>query len=291
MESNSLAQKLQNLVPNEGVIADIIPRVDLFRISASSPRTPQHYEPGILILAQGHKKIFIGDEVFKYDPMHYLVLSVPLPLECETTAPKAKPLLGLKIKVDAAIIGEVLLGIEEERPTENATYPALYAAPLNDALINASMRLLDSLRDNSDGNFLGPMCVKEIIYRVLRGKNGHALKAMAIKNQKFFQIARILNRIHDSYSEKINLDALAQESGMSISSFHTAFKSVTNITPLQYIKSVRLHKARMLMKTDGLSAYKAAFEVGYESPSQFNREYKRLFGETPAKDVILSGSL
>ena len=290
MESNSLAQILQQLLPNEGVIPDIIPRVDLFRISASSPRTPQHYEPGILILAQGHKRVFIGDEVFQYDPLHYLVLSVPLPLECETTAPRAKPLLGLKIKVDAAIIGEVLLGIEE-LSKEKAIYPALYAAPLNDALLSASMRLLDSLRDNSDGNFLGPMCVKEIIYRVLRSENGNALKALAIKNQKFFQIASVLNRIHESYSAKIDLDALAQDSGMSISSFHSAFKSVTHITPLQYIKNIRLHKARMLMQTDGRNAYKAAFEVGYESPSQFNREYKRLFGVTPAKDVILSGSL
>lgn len=129
------------------------------------------------------------------------------------------------------------------------------------------------------------MIAKEIIYRVLCGEKGDALRALAFQNQKFFQIARILDRIHEFYNKKLDLNTLAKAAGMSISAFHSNFKSVTNISPLQYIKNIRLHKARLLMLENGVNAHNAAFNVGYESPSQFNREYKRLFGRPPGQDV------
>lgn len=286
MNQNRMIELLNSLVPDEGVIHDVIEKVDLFRITRSSPRSPLNYEPSIIILAQGQKRVFIGDDVFTYDPLHYLVLSVPLPLECETTASIEKPMLGLTVKVDAATVGDILLAIDDIQHNSKSLPKGIYSAALDDNLIDATTRLLEIVSSPTDGRFLGPMIVREIIYRVLCGEKGDALRALAFRNQRFFQIARILDKIHESYNKKLNLNTLALEAGMSISALHTSFKAVTNTSPLQYIKNVRLHKARILMIEEGVKAYNAAFHVGYESPSQFNREYKRLFGVTPGKDAI-----
>lgn len=286
MNPDRMVQLLDRLVPGEGVFEDIIENVDLFRITSSTPRLPQNYSPGIIILAQGQKRVFIGDEVYVYNPLNYLVLAVPLPLECETTASPEKPMLGLKIKVDAKIVGEILLTIDSVQQKIKSIPRCIYSAPLDDQMADATVRLLEAMSSKADSRFLGPMIVREIIYRVLCGDKGEALRSLALRNQRFFQIARILDKIHNSYDKKLDLNLLATESGMSISAFHSSFKSVTSMAPLQYIKNVRLHKARMLMIEEGISAYNAAINVGYESPSQFNREYKRLFGLTPGKDAV-----
>jgi AraC-like DNA-binding protein len=286
MKPKRMVEILSSLVPQEGVIQDIIKGVDVFRITESYPRSPQKYDPGIIILAQGQKRIYIGDEEFTYDPLHYLVLSVPLPLECETNAQKDKPLLGLKVKVDSATVGEILLALDDDKHTTSAVPQSVYSAPLDPYLTDAAVRLLEALLSPKDRRFLGPMIVREIIYRVLCGEKGDALRALAFRHQRFFQISRTLDKIHEMYGKKLDLNSLAREAGMSISAFHSTFKSVTKISPLQYIKNVKLHKARLLMIEEGINANNAAYKVGYESPSQFNREYKRLFGITPAKDAI-----
>lgn len=286
MNSDKMIQLLDNLVPEEGVMENVIDKVNLFRITNSSSRTPLNYEPSIIILAQGKKRVFIGDEVITYDPLNYLVLSVPLPLECETFASAEKPMLGLTVKVDPATVGEILLAIDDVHHNGKSVPKGIFSAALDSHLIDATVRLLETLSSPRDSRFLGPAIVREIIYRVLCGEKGDALRALAFRNQHFFQIARILDKIHESYDKKLDLNSLAGEAGMSISSFHSSFKAVTDTSPLQYIKNVKLHKARMLMMEEGSSAYNAAFHVGYESPSQFNREYKRLFGITPGKDAI-----
>ncbi len=286
MQQNKMTGLLERLVPEEGVIKDIINSVDLFRITSSSPRNPQKYEPSIIILAQGNKRIFVGDEVFSYDPMNYLVLSVPLPLECETNAEPDKPLLGVRIEVDAATIGEMLLKMDDTQEHTTAIPKAVYSAPLDDKISDAVIRLLEAVSSPQDKKYLAPMIKNEIIYRVLCGEKGEALRALAIRDQRFFRIAKTLDVIHTSYGDKLELGSLAKLAGMSISAYHSGFKSVTNSSPLQYIKNVRLHKAKLLMTEEGLNANNAAYNVGYESPSQFSREYKRLFGVTPARDVM-----
>lgn len=286
MNQNRMIELLDNLVPKEGVVHDIIEGVNLFRITKSTPRSPINYEPSIIILAQGQKKVFIGDEVLVYDPLNYLVLSVPLPLECETTASIEKPMLGITIKVNASSIGEILLAIDDNQNSITTLPKGIYSDSIDDIMSNAIIRLLETLSSSKDRRFLGSMIVKEIIYRVLCGKKGDALKALAIRNQRFFQIARIIDKVHKLYSNKFDLDSLAYEAGMSISLFHSSFKAVTKNSPLQYIKNVKLHKAKLLMIEEGINAYEASMRVGYESPSQFNREYKRLFGITPGRDAI-----
>ncbi|EPG75523.1 AraC-type transcriptional regulator N-terminal domain protein [Leptospira fainei serovar Hurstbridge str. BUT 6] len=280
-----LADHLKRLIPKEQSIASGIKGVRLFRIDQSAPKLQKAYEPGIIILAQGQKRIFLGDDIYTYNSGNYLVLSVPLPLECETKASPEEPVLGIYITVDASSIGEILLDMDDINLDEDTLPKGIYSSKLTESLADASIRLAEALASPQDKKFLGSMIIREIIYRVLREEEGGALQALAYRNRKFFQIARALRRIHESFSQDLDVKSLAFDAGMSISTFHASFKAVTNTSPIQYIKNVRLHKARMLMTQEGLNAYKAALSVGYESPSQFSREYKRFFGITPGKDM------
>lgn len=284
-----MAELMQGLLPEEAVLATSIKGLTLFRIDQSFPRTPISYESGIIILAQGEKRVHLGIEAYAYDASRYLVLPVPLPAECEGRAGPGKPILGLIIAVDPIEIGEILppgdSGQEKIQPLPRG----IYNASMTDALQDATVRLLQSLSVARDTQVLAPMIKKEIIFRVLQGENGDKLEALAHRKRRFFVIAKVLRKIHASYHKEFDIESLAEEVGMSGSAFHGSFKAVAGTSPLQYIKQVRLHKARALMLQDGLNASTAAFQVGYESPSQFNREYKRLFGVTPAASRRASG--
>ncbi|MGJ4745204.1 AraC family transcriptional regulator [Leptospira sp. SA-E8] len=288
VKSKSMIELLEKLIPEEGFLQNVIDKVDLFRTNISTPRIPQCYDSGIIILAQGQKKAFLGEKVFLYDPMNYLVLSVPIPMECMTTASKEKPMLGFRIQVDAISVGEIVLSMDKIKDNTESVPHGIYSSAMDAQIMDASIRLLEALSSPADSHVLGPMIVKEIIYRVIQGENGFALRSLVNRNQHFFQISRILDKIHKSYGEKLDINTLAIEAGMSVSAFHTNFKIITKMAPLQYIKNVRLHKAKMLMMHEGIKAHNAAIHVGYESPSQFNREYKRLFGNPPVQDVVKS---
>jgi AraC-like DNA-binding protein len=280
-----LAKLLLQQLPDESFVATSINGVNLYRVEKSFERKPASYNSEIIIIAHGEKRVFLGDSVYTYNPSRYLVLPVPLPVECEAIVSPDSPLLGITIKVDPMIIGEILLELDDTRPPADDLHKGIYTAGMTDGIADTAVRLLEALSSPDDGRILGPMIMREIIYRVLRGENGEALQALAYRDRRFFQIAKVLNKIHQAYHENYDIRTLAMEAGMSVSSFHTSFKAVTDSSPLQYIKSVRLHKARELMIQDGVNAYNAALRVGYESPSQFNREYKRFFGITPAKDA------
>jgi AraC-like DNA-binding protein len=273
------------IMPDETVLTTSIKGLYLFRIEHSFPRTPYAYNSQIIILGQGEKQVYLGNDVYAYDPSHYLVLPVPLPAECEGCAEPGKPILGLTITIDPVEVGEILLNMAESQKEIQSLPKGIYGAPMSEALYDATIRLLQAIADPQDNKMLAPMIKKEIIYRVLQGEKGEILQALARHNRRFFQIAKVLQKIHESYSNDFAIEKLAEELGMSSSTFHSSFKAVTDTSPLQYIKNVRLHKARTLMIQDGLNASIAALQVGYESSSQFNREYKRLFGVTPAKDA------
>lgn len=286
MSRQAMVKLLESLVPREGVVDSRIGQVILFHITNSAPRAPMLYEPSIIILAQGQKRIYLGEETYTYDPLNYLVLSVPLPIECETTASPEKPMLGLTVKVNPSIVGEIVLEMDNSFGKTRSLPKGIYSAPLSDDLTDTAVRLLKTLSSEKESRILGPMIVRELIYRVLSEEKTGALRSLAYRDRHFFQIAHTLNKIHESYNELSDLKSLAEEAGMSISTFHTAFKAVTSISPLQYIKNIRLHKARTLMIQQGDYAYEAAARVGYESSSQFSREYKRLFGISPGKDAV-----
>ncbi len=244
------------------------------------PRSPIAYDPGICLIAQGTKIGHFGERRVVYDACNYLALAVPTPFECETRGSPEEPVLGLFITVTPALIAEILLQMEPGR--ESADAPAVQAAPLDPGMIDAAERLVANLRDPDDARILGPHGVREITYRALRGPLGGSLRALAAPESHFGQISRVLHRLHTDFARPVDIETLAREAGMSASTFHARFKAVTASSPLQYLKALRLHKARLLMVHDGLNASGAAHRVGYESVPQFSREFKRLFGATPA---------
>ena len=276
-----LVALLTELAHGEGFSPSRLPGVKFMRSIIHVPRSPIVYDPGIVIIAQGRKTGYFGGRKIIYDPNHYLVLSMPMPFECETEGSPEEPVLGVSIGVTPATVAELLL--QMELPSLNDAPPqAMQVTELDDALADATARLLESLRSAGDARVLGPQIVREIIYRVLQGRLGQNLRALAAPHSHFGQISRVLQRIHADCAYRFEVDALARDAGMSVSTFHTHFKAVTSWSPLQYIKNMRLHRARLLMAYEGLSAGAAAARVGYESASQFSREFKRLFGDGPA---------
>jgi len=282
-ERECVVSLLESLVTTDGYHASRIHGVRFIR-AANAARVPVVYEPSIVIIAQGRKVGYLGDHVYTYDAHNYLVLSVPPPFENETQATPEKPLLGVSITVDPTTLSELLLEMDD-RGAVSETVQGIYSQPMTDELISALLRLLECLRSPADSRVLGSSIVREIIYRVLCGEQSAALRAVAARHSHFGQINKVLRRIHSDYSYSFDVETLAREASMSVSTFHHNFRAVTSTSPLQYIKSIRLHKARMLMVQEGIQASVAARQVGYESPSQFSREFKRFFGETPAEEA------
>ncbi len=280
-----LASLLDDVAVHEGTHRTLVEGVHVTRRSQSSPRTPVVYEPNIVVVGQGRKRGYLGDKVYQYDPFNYLVLSVPLPAECEWEASPAEPLLLVAINVDPTMLGEMLLEMDEPLPPVGPTPRGISTSPMSEELGGTVIRLLECLRSPLDSRMLGRQTVREIVYRVLRGELGGALRALASRDDHFTRIARVLKHVHAEYARPQSAEEMARRAGMSVSAFHHSFKLVTASSPLQYLKRIRLDQARRLMAHDGYNASTAARAVGYESASQFSREFKRLFGVTPVEEA------
>lgn len=260
--------------------------INFFKSNQHIPRSPLVYEPGIIIVAQGHKTGFLGDQVFQYDANNYLVVSLTMPFECETFATPEEPLLGLRIDVDMAqlhdLIGRMGLQAEIGNTIEKSLLRAIGPAVTDEDMVNAICRLLRCLQSETESRILGPGLVREILYRALCGPQAPILYSLAMHSSTFSQVARALTIMQSDYAGKIDVEQLANKARMSASAFHRAFKEITSDSPMQYLKKIRLTKARDLMVQEKMKAYLAADQVGYESPSQFSREFKRYFGQSPA---------
>lgn len=277
---------LLDRLPCENVIKTDVPGLALFRIDHSFKKRPQLYSPQIILLAQGRKRVYLGDRKFEYDPRRYYVQAVHLPVECEAVIDDGRPMLGMTLSVSPEAIGEILSEMGADLPLVGKVHTSLYDAPLSEDMIEAAVRLLGSLSSPRESKVLGPLYLKEILFKVLIGKHGEVLRELAINNRGFYQISRIINKIHENCAREFDVRELAKEAGMSATSFHAAFKNLTDTSPLQYIKNVRLHKAKELIQLQGEKANQAASVVGYESVTQFSREYKRCFGVTPGRDRL-----
>src|SRR6266404_3942393 len=276
---------LNELTTREGLHPTAVDGVTLSRADNGVPRTPVLYEPCICVLASGHKKGYVGSRCITYDENNYLVLSIPLPFECETAAGNNEPLLGVKIHMETSVISELAIKMDVRRKQEATDMDhCIRTTPIDARMCDAIVRLLECLRSPVDAAVLGPAIVREIVYHVLCGPQGDTLFGILGRNGQLAQIHAVLHRMHTKYTEPLNVTRMAEEIGMSVSAFHHNFKAVTASSPLQYLKSVRLHKARMLIMHEGLGAAIAADRVGYESASQFSREFKRFFGSRPMEE-------
>jgi AraC-like DNA-binding protein len=287
MEKNRrrMVELLGELATLDGTRESLLDGVRLMRASCAVQRIPVMYEPSIVIVAQGRKRGYLGDQRFEYDARHYLTLTVPLPFECETEMGEDGPFLGIAVRIDLAMLGELVMKMGAELRPAAAAESSVTATPMDVALSDAVVRLLEAMRSPMDAAVLGPQVVREIIYRVLCGQRGGALQSLLEMDGTRMQMHRILHRMHAEYARRLDVGRLAQEAGMSVSALHHHFKALTETSPLQYLKTVRLHKARMLMAQESLGASVAAARVGYESASQFSREFKRMFGVSPMDET------
>ena len=272
----------------EGSITTRLPGVRFFRTEQGNPRQPLTYQSGVLIMGQGSKTIHLGEQQVAYGPDSYLVVGVPLPLECEAHCSPQEPILGLAIDIDAQSLHQLVDRLfPPDTPMEpcRAIECGLSSVRLSPALLGACERLLDALADETEATLLGPGILQEILYRVLSGPNGYVLLELARHDSHYARIARVLGRIHRDFAAPLTVEGLATEAHMSISSFHRAFRQVTRVSPLQYMKQIRLNRARELIQREGRGIAEAAALVGYNSPSQFSREYKRHFQNNPRGDL------
>jgi len=281
--------KLLKSIPlaDSGASESRLKGVRFFKELQHIPRRPMVYDPGICIVAQGHKIGYLGGRKFQYDADHYLVTSVTMPFECETFASPEDPLLGLYIDIEMSqlhdLIGKLDLQPEIGNAGENGLPRGIGPAVLDEDMAEAVNRLLKCLQSETESQILGPGLVREVLYRALCGTQAPVLYSLAMHSGTFSQVAYALKVMQSDYAAKLDVEQLAGKARMSASAFHRAFKEITSDSPMQYLKKVRLTKAKDFIVQDNMKAYIAADKVGYESSSQFSREFKRYFGQSPAE--------
>ncbi len=263
-----------------------IPGLSLYRRDEPSQPTSIMYEPRICISAQGAKRVLLGDDTYVYDAHHFLITSVDLPTVVQViNASREKPYLGLILKLDQREISQLMVDSDLPRPRPQQSSRGMATGEVTLPLLTAFQRLLDLLAEPKDIPILAPIIQREIFYRLLVGDQGARLRQMASVGSQSHQIARAIYWLKGNFTRPLRIDDLAAQVNMSTSTFHHHFRAVTAMSPLQYQKWLRLYEARRLMLAERLDATTAAFQVGYESPSQFSREYSRLFGAPPLRDI------
>ncbi|MDM0078647.1 AraC family transcriptional regulator [Variovorax sp. J2P1-59] len=277
---------LSSLARDEGYTLSPLPGVRWLRSNRPLGITPVLYEPGIVIVCQGRKRGWLGDQEFVYDEQHVLAVAVPVPFVMQTEASAERPLLAIYLRLDLQLATEIAMRVDAQEPfAKPVRASSLVSSPMDDGLADAVIRLLQAMRSPLETEVLGPSILREIYFRVLTGEQGDTLRAALAARGRFGQIGRAIQRIHRDHRSPLTVAMLAGEAGLGPAAFHNHFKTVTCSSPMQYLKSIRLHQGRLLMMRRGMTAAAAAAAVGYESPSQFSREFKRLFGLPPQAEV------
>ncbi len=276
--------------PGDGQHPTALPWLRLIRASAPALPVPAIYEPGLVLVLQGRKQAQLGSRIVQYDAMHCLLVPVTaLPRGRVVEASADKPYVCLRLSCDTQALAELLLGADAT-PADRDADTGLQIAPVTAPLLDAAQRLLQLLAQPQDLNALAPLVQREIFYRVLTGPLGPRLRALAQGDGVARRLNRVIERLTQQFDQPFSIAELAALAHMSPSTLHLRFKQMTALSPLQFQKSLRLQHARRLMLGDGLDAARAAPRVGYESASQFSREYRRLFGAPPREDVTLRRS-
>lgn len=282
-----IARLMKQLSQRDGTTKTFLPEVSIRRASRDIPRSPLLYQPGVIIVGQGSKRVYLGNTAYKYDPNHYLVLSVPIPAECEASVTEGEPFLAVFMDIDMVMLNEIIGQMEDRIDysciRQGCKHQGLFVAQVDDLFKDTVLRLLRCLTSPVESRVLGEGIVRELHFRIMCGENAASLHALVMKNTNLARIEKALKQIHGNFDQPFNVNRLAEVVNMSPSAFHRAFKDVTSFSPIQYLKKVRLNKAKSLLVAEGLRAKEAAQMVGYESVSQFSREFKRYFGASPTR--------
>ncbi len=286
---SELSGLIERNIEADGIHATAIPRLFLIRASQPTEPLPTLYEPAVCVVAQGRKQVMLAGEVYFYDAEQYLVVSVDLPVVGQVIgATPADPYLCLRLDLDPGQLSALMMEAGQKATEEQRAgrlEPGLSVNPIEPRLLDAVVRLMRLLESPQDIAILAPLIEREILYRLLSGEYSERLRQIALADHRLLSVNRAISWLKRNYAEPFRIETIAREARMSASALHHHFKSVTAMSPLQYQKQLRLQEARRLMLGQALDAATAGQYVGYESPSQFSREYRRLFGAPPSRDI------
>lgn len=292
-DSNALAQatevfakQIEKWTPSANQFETAIPGVHLSHWRSPTSPTSYTHKSSICLIAQGKKRVLLGEESFVYDANHFLISSVDLPIIANIMeASEDSPYLGLVMELDLQEISQLITEAELSFNSSNEAQKGIAVGELSEPLLNAFIRLMALQDDPASIKILAPVIKREIFYRLLTSEQGARLNQIVTAGSHSHQVAKAIDWLKSNFVKPLSVGELASYTGMSKSSFYTHFRAMTSMTPLQFQKKLRLSEARRLMLTENLDAMATTFRVGYESPSQFSREYSRLFGAPPSKDI------
>jgi AraC-like DNA-binding protein len=294
MQSNreELLEWVARALPEDGFL-EAFPGFYLARSSRTTEPILFVHEPAFCLVVQGGKRVLVGEEVLRYDPGHYLIFTVDLPVVFQVEeASEELPYLGLRLDLDPNLVASVMMEAGFETKKGDASVKAIDVSPVDAELLDAVVRLTRLLGKPGEQKIFAPLVTREIVHRLLAGGQGSRLSHLLAAAGDTRRISRAIGRLRKNYNEQLKMEDIARELGMSVSGFHQHFKSVTMMSPLQFQKQIRLQEARRLMLGEDLDAASAGHRVGYENPSYFSRDYKKLFGAPPQRDIArLRGSL
>jgi AraC-like DNA-binding protein len=281
-----LVERVTRAVREDGEV-EALGGLRLLRRSSPTPKDHGVSSPALCVIAQGSKEVLLGEDRYRYDANHYLITAAALPTASRVTeASEERPYLGVVLGLDPALVGSVMVEAGQPALRELAAVRAFDVSPLDAGLLDAVVRLVGLLDTPADeGSFLRPLLTREIVFRLLKGEQGNQLRQIAVLGGHSHRIARALERLRLDFDRPLRIEDIAREVGMSVSGFHHHFRAVTAMSPLQFQKQLRLREARHLMLSEDLDAASAGHRVGYSDASHFTREYKRLFGSPPMRDV------
>ncbi len=282
---DELVERIARAIREDGTV-EPLKGIRLHRSSSPTESIPSVSDPAFSVIAQGSKELYLGEERYRYDPYHYCLGTVELPVASQIIeASKERPYLSLRLELDPILVGSVMSESGHTAPASHADVKAINVSPLDTSLLDAVVRLVRLIDTPTEARVLAPLVTREIVYRLLMGMQGDRLRHIAVLSGYTPPIARAIERLHKDFDQPLRIDSIARELGMSVSGFHHHFKAVTAMSPLQFQKRLRLQEARRLMLGKGLDAASAAYRVGYHDASHFNREYKSLFGLPPMRDL------
>lgn len=282
-----LVQQIARIVPIEGSV-DVLKGLRLNRACSTTGLMHGVTSPSLCVIAQGSKEVHLGDERYRYDPYHYLLATVEMPAISQIVeASPERPYLSLRLDLDPALVASVMLEAGLPSPRRDAdSVRALNVSTLDADLLDAAVRLVRLVEASpAEMRVLLPLVTREIAFRLLIGEQSARLRNIAVLGGHTDRIARAIERLRKDFDKPLRIESLARDLGMSPSGFHEHFKAVTAMSPLQFQKQIRLQEARRLLLAEDMDAASAAYRVGYDDASHFSREYKRLFGQPPMRDV------
>jgi AraC-like DNA-binding protein len=282
---DELVERLARTLPEDGP-AEPLDGLEIRRASSTTELGHSVFYPAFCVIAQGSKEVLLGERRYRYDPAHYLIATAALPIAIRISeASPARPYLGLILRLDPILVGSVMVEAGHMTSRSRSDVTAIDVSRLDAGLLDAVVRLVRLLDAPAEARVLAPLVTREIIYRLLLGAQGGRLRHVAVLGGAAHRIVQAIARLRKDFDQPLRIEDLARELGMSVSGFHHHFKAVTAMSPLEFQKQLRLQEARRLMLGEGFDATGAGLHVGYRDVSQFTREYKRLFGAPPMRDV------